>query len=669
MNRSRRKKRTTLHADHARAILPTIVAVGGSLAAGQAGALELGALEVHSKLGQPLRASIAFALGPNEMLESYCVSLARDPNGFVDVSGTRVSVANGIISLTGNVPINEPLVTANLVVKCPYTANISRNYSMFIDPVDRPVAFAYSSAPEPENVASAAPVAQAVDREPVAIGSRYQVQSGDSLSEIAWRLESREISLQAAMDGILAANPQAFTNGDPNRLQAGRWLDIPTFVGTAAAEAPASTEQQAGVADGPALIDTVPGAALYEPATTLEADGGESEPVTATVSPPDSSAPAEAPASEAAPAEETADATAASASGFDSLRPGDIVDDALITGVVATEAATPDAATAPARIAETRVATDSGMGFWDWLPWALTAFFAALSGYLAFGPRLRQRFGSKPIGAEPIVERRVSQPRAIVVPESRMQVEEIQPQYGAVDFDLSDNSPTDENPALDANLFSGAGLAEVDDGRDEQDFGFAETTSIDMELPDRPAVMDISETDIIAPPERTREAMILDSEVLPDEDEYDMSIIVDATKMPNPNDVTERDLMAVQVDEEPGETMITDAYTINDDVDIDLLEQDYEDELTATQALNAEIEKAAAELAQNREPDTDSDLERDASGDTSVQIRLASVTDLDLTAEMDARNDDSDAADIDDTASIDASDETVEMTAKNKTAG
>ena len=241
-----------------------------------------------------------------------------------------------------------------------------------------------------------------------------------------------------------------------------------------------------------------------------------------------------------------------------------------------------------------------------------------------------------------------------------MQVEEIQPEYGAVDYDLSDDSPTDENPALDANLFSGAGLADVAGAIDSQDFGFASTTSVDMELPDRPAVMDMPETDIIAPPERPLEEVILNNEVLPDDDEYDMSIIVDATKMPNPDDVTERDLMAVPLEEDHGQTLISDVYTINDEVDIDMLEQDYEDELTATQALNAEIEKAASELS--RDPDD----EPDPSGETSVQLRLASVTDLDLTTEMEAGNDQSDP---DDTANIEVLDETIEMTGNNKGAG
>ena len=91
---------------------------------------------------------------------------------------------------------------------------------------------------------------------------------------------------------------------------------------------------------------------------------------------------------------------------------------------------------------------------------------------------------------------------------------------------------------------------------------------------------------------------ILESEVLPEDDDYDMSVIMDATKMPQVEDVTERDLQAIAVDADE-ETLIADNYTISKEVDYDILEQDYEDEMTATQLLNEEIQKAAEDTAAN----------------------------------------------------------------------
>ena len=471
----RRAKRPGLHPGRARAIWTTIVAIGGSLAAGQAAALELGAIEVHSKLGQPLRASIAYVPGPNEMLESHCITLAPDRNNFLAVSGTRVGVANGIISLTGTTPITEPLLTANLVVRCPYTADISRSYSMFIDPAGRPDSDEAARTSGQTAAASAAPPAK---------------------------------------DGIFEVNPQALTDRDPGQPRP----DSPASDEAIAGESNADVGPGDSLADEPADLDAVPGSSLYEPKATLATDRSETEPAAATVSPVASTEFAEAVESNETKA-------------------------------------------APARILTDRGAAVAG-GVENWLPWAIATILAGISAYFAFS--LRRRFRARSAAAAPVAERRVSYPKAITIPESEIQVVEIQPHYPTVDFDLSDDAPTEENLALDADLFSGAGLAAAGDGHDEHDFIFAEATSLDTELPDLPEMKDMTATDIIAPPERLGEDMILDSEVLPDDD-YDMSIIVDATKMPDPDDVTERDLQAVPVDDEQDDSLITDAYTIEDE--------------------------------------------------------------------------------------------------------
>ena len=78
-----------------------------------------------------------------------------------------------------------------------------------------------------------------------------------------------------------------------------------------------------------------------------------------------------------------------------------------------------------------------------------------------------------------------------------------------------------------------------------------------------------------------------------------MSVILDATKVPDPEDATMRDLEAVAVDT-GDDTLVTGDYTVSSEVDYTVLEQDYEDELTATQALNEEIARAAAELTNER---------------------------------------------------------------------
>jgi hypothetical protein len=136
-----------------------------------------------------------------------------------------------------------------------------------------------------------------------------------------------------------------------------------------------------------------------------------------------------------------------------------------------------------------------------------------------------------------------------------------------------------------------------------------------------------------------------------------MSVIVDATKVPRPEEITKRDLKAVKVDFDD-ESMIAPNYTINKQVDYQVLEQDYEDEMTATQALNEEIARVANELAARLEEDDDDNV--------TTAMPLATVTELDITAQMPAQNDE--LSDLDDTGvneaitvNTAAEEETVEM--------
>ena len=155
---------------------------------GSAAGLELGELQVQSTLGQPLRASIAYALSPNEILEDHCVAIRAGGRDLPGLRNASVRVSKGVISITGTSPVIEPMLSANLVVDCPYSAHVSRSYLLFIDPQDRPLAVARTSSAAagttaaPVNRRTVAPRA-AVPTTPIAPDSRYLVQRGDSLSE------------------------------------------------------------------------------------------------------------------------------------------------------------------------------------------------------------------------------------------------------------------------------------------------------------------------------------------------------------------------------------------------------------------------------------------------------------------------------------------------------
>jgi hypothetical protein len=681
-----------------KAALPALVAAGSGLAVGSAVALELGDLNVQSTLGQPLRASIAYALSPNEMIDERCVAIRAGGRDLPGLHNATVRVSKGLISISGPSPVTEPMLSATVVIDCPYAAHVSRNYMMFINPQDRPLVVARQAAPAtvvataPASRTTVAPRA-ARTTTPVSPDSRYLVKRGDSLLGIVERIEKRGVPTADAMTAILDANPDAFIGGSPDRLKAGSWLSIPSFAGGVATAssvpapiAPATPAEPQE--DVPAVTQASAGAAIYEGAETLEQDARKQIPATEFM--PDVQEPEVDPTVESAPdaSEEVANAPAEAADSEYSAAYADLVaGDVVVEEPAAVEQAPAEPAAAPARVvkpaAGTRiVGSPQPTGFsWNWLIWAAVALISAFGSYLMFWPRLRERFGSKPVGADDRSPQRSehSAPDVapISVPESEMTVQEIKPTYDNVDFDLSDDSPTEENLALDADLVDGTGLEDSDDVDVNRDFGFAATMDLDMELPEMAAADDPSpETDIIPPPERPEEDLVVNSEVLPDDDgdEYDISMIVDATKMPDPAEVTERDLKAVPLDD-TGQTLINDDYTIDDEIAQDILEQDYEDELSATQLPHAEIEKAASELAEtigDEQPTEVASLDEgdevdDNAGrifgsedDTSIEMRLTNLSELDLTATLEAQNDDS-RDDLDLTASIDVEDKTVEM--------
>jgi FimV-like protein len=595
-----------------RNLLPAIAAISGGLAALPAAAIELGDMSVQSSLGQPLRASIAYALAPNEQLFDFCVSLSqgRMDSGMPAIRTASVSVADGVISLTGKTPIKEPLVTARVIIDCPYTAHISREYTLFIDPAGTAEA-AQAIAPAP--IAAPAPVAQPaarqrpVTRRPAAAlesienAARYRVQPGDTLSVIAQRIENRSVGLWDAVNAIFEANPDAFINNDLNRLKTGSWLLIPDFG--------ASVEQTVAETQAVDVMEPVPVAA--SPIATDVATQDEAPPLENTIPAAATLAPAES-----VPAETT------------------VILDAQLEAPVASSTS-PNVPTATLAPTETLPVAASETRSWGWLLWLGGGGLALIIGLLIFGRRGRDNLDSTPVSAAVTPQRRATDTARIEVTE----------------HDIEDDSPTHENLALDADLVIGTGLSAGTDVEVNEDFAFATTSVLDLELPEEAAEADDRpETDIIPPLNIEAEAnSILESEVLPEDDDYDMSVIMDATKMPQPDDVTERDLKAIAVDDED-ETLIADSYTVSKEVDFDILEQDYEDEMTATQALNAEISKAAAELAERMEYIDESDA--------TAAMPMASVTELDITAQLPAQNDDSAA-----TVNMEADDSTVEMNA------
>jgi len=609
-----------------RTLLP-FVALGSGLATTPAMALELGEATVHSNLGQPLRASIAYALAPNEMLSTSCVAIGggRSTGGLPGIGKNSVSISDSAILISGETAIREPMLGTRVTINCPYTPNLSREYMLFIDPANiTPVTAAAVTAPVVE--ATIQPVARTaprrarstpVDTTPIGKSTSYQVKAGQTLGDIVSRIENRSMSLWPAVNLVFAANPDAFIDNDPNKLKAGSWLTIPSFDGSA----PVVADTTTGKAIAPATSTAAPAGtvdgAVYEPPILDEI----TEPVT------------EGPVIEEAVATD----------GVSSLRPGDVVmesDNPFVQSgstiiIPDTELEGPTTTSESPNIPTAIIVPESGEESRSMLAWFIGGGVAILGLLVLFGRRARSRFGSTPVGAVAATAASFEQ--------------------DTTEYDIEDDSPTEENLALDADLVLGTGLSKGTDMDIAQDFGFAATSELDIELPFEPEPTD-NETDIL-PPVRQKTGSILESEVLPEDDDYDMSVIMDATKMPQHEEITERDLKAVEIASE-NETQIAEHYTINKEVDYNILEQDYEDELTATQALNIEIERAAADLNANL-------AEAD---DVTSEMPLATVTEIDATAEMPAQDDDDTIetvteSEINDTAAV-----TVNMAESDRTA-
>lgn len=583
-------------------MLPTLVAMSGAcvLSPLAANAIELGEVTVSSTLGQPLRASIAYALNPHEQLSDYCIYLRPAPvdSAMPTVSRAIVSVTANNIVLTGNTPIREPLLSMQVAVDCPYTPNLVRDYTLMIDPA-RPEAGSAAGI-DREMPATAVQQAAAALRTPrqaparavpqraaaaeirrgsspstnsstsdaaIDMNSSYVVQPGDTVSTIVSRVQGRTLRLWPAVSEVYEANRDAFIGDDVNRLMAGTVLFVPDL-----------RSKRGVTADAARQVPSAPTAEVTRP-------------VTETVREPASNATSTAVADEA-PAR-----PASASAARDESRPVVVTDsapanvpstveariaDSIVTAPASANVTTPAVSDVPV---VTRTATAPGN---NGLKWLGGIGLALILGLLLFGRMIRARFGPDAAKAELAPARRHDDD-----PTQR------NPVIDEVDFDFED-TVNSRAFSLDADLEAGTGFQENSDMHVAQDFSFSggdEASGIDIGVADEERATDGSgTTDIIAPHMREEPGTILESEE-PPAAEYEMSMIVDATKQTlGDYDDTAKDLQAIQVDAEDDDYTLT-GGTLTSEIDYRILEQDYEDELTATQILNQQIEKAARELA------------------------------------------------------------------------
>ena len=264
-------------------IAGTALALLAMFASFGASALGLGQIEVKSKIGQPLLAEIPIVTSDPSELEQLQAGLAspetfsriglRPPIGIIaDLQFTQALDGRGnpIIRVTSTQPVGEPLLTFLVEVDWGQ-GRLVREYSALVDTprtvsaplqpdisapevqapaiIERPaepsetVATEPQPAPEPaptetptgaptpqERQAVAAQQQVAIAPTPVsrpALDSNdYEVRGGDTLSEIAARVGGAG-TLDQTMIALLRSNPDAFIDGNINRLKAGAVLRMP----------------------------------------------------------------------------------------------------------------------------------------------------------------------------------------------------------------------------------------------------------------------------------------------------------------------------------------------------------------------------------------------------------------------------------------------------------
>ena len=248
--------------------LASAVALLGGLASVDAHALALGRVTVQSALGEALRAEIDIAEINAEEAGSLRVGIAS-AEAFkaagLEYSPTVVGLqitlqkrkdGRSFLRLSSPRPVTEPFV--DLVVEANWASGrVVRDYTMLFDPPNLRQSSSAGTAPSISNVppqsmsrppaASASeskpgPSAPAIRPVPMAKTPRPKVEAaskqagdaqqvtvkvGDTAGKIASQNKPSGVSLDQMLVALLKSNPEAFVNGNINRLRSGAVLDLP----------------------------------------------------------------------------------------------------------------------------------------------------------------------------------------------------------------------------------------------------------------------------------------------------------------------------------------------------------------------------------------------------------------------------------------------------------
>ncbi|WP_312568155.1 FimV/HubP family polar landmark protein [Comamonas sp.] len=237
--------------------------VSTALTATNASALSLGSLNVRSALGENLKAEITIPQATAAEINSLVAQIASAETfraQGMDYSSAARSIqvqlhrnADGTASLrlSSNTPIQEPFV--DLVLETQWsTGHLVRSYTLLLDPpaaqrpapapttppqVTAPAAppasvagrnYSSSAAPRPQ---ASTPATQAVAPSAAQAAATQEastrVRAGDTAGRIANANRPAGVSLDQMLVAMLRSNPEAFINGNVNRIRAGAVVQMP----------------------------------------------------------------------------------------------------------------------------------------------------------------------------------------------------------------------------------------------------------------------------------------------------------------------------------------------------------------------------------------------------------------------------------------------------------
>ncbi|MEO6276133.1 MAG: FimV/HubP family polar landmark protein [Rhodoferax sp.] len=249
-------------------VAAAVVATLVGLASGNAVALSLGRMTVLSGLGEPLRADIelpdittdeASSLKPEVApAEAFRAAGLEYNAALADLRIVLQRRADGksFLHLTSSRTVTDPFIDLILQVNWA-SGRIVRDYTILLDPptsrqapaaaatapqIAAPAPVAPAAAPPapavvpaatpaaaaPARTAPAKPSAPSVAAKPAANDAKQvTVKAGDTASKIASAGKPANVSLDQMLVAMLRANPNAFINGNVNRVKAGSVLNLP----------------------------------------------------------------------------------------------------------------------------------------------------------------------------------------------------------------------------------------------------------------------------------------------------------------------------------------------------------------------------------------------------------------------------------------------------------